>query len=162
MPGPFERLRALHARDVMTSPPIYVMAETPVRHIASLMLEKGISAVPVMGENGEIIGMVSEGDLIRRRASRGGGQRSWWLDLFEADRAEGEEFLRYLKRHGLRAKDVMSGTPITVDEETPIARVAEILDTHRIKRVPVMRAGRMTGVLSRGDLLRALARAAQG
>lgn len=154
--------RQLHlttAREVMTSPVIYVMTETPLKEVAAAMLRARISAVPVVGGGGKLVGMVSEGDLIRRRRGEGSAPRSWWLDLFEADAAHGEEFLEYLRRHGLRARDVMTRNVITVDEDMPIARVAELLDAKNIKRVPVLREGRMIGIVSRADLLRALARA---
>jgi CBS domain-containing protein len=152
--------RQLHlttAREVMTSPVIYVMTETPLKEVAAAMLRARISAVPVVGGGGQLVGMVSEGDLIQRRRGEGSARRSWWLDLFEADAAEGEEFLEYLRRHGLRARDVMTRDVITVDENMPIARVAELLDAKHIKRVPVLREGRMIGIVSRADLLRALA-----
>jgi CBS domain-containing protein len=153
--SPTRRLHSLTARDLMTQPVAYVMAETPVKSVAALMLERAISAVPVLDETGRLIGIVSEGDLIRRRAE--GGRRSWWLDLFGDDPAQSNEILAYLQRHSLRAKDVMTRDPVTVTEETPIVRIAELLDEHRIKRVPVMRAGRMVGIVSRANLLRSLA-----
>jgi CBS domain-containing protein len=157
-----ERLQRTTARDVMTSPVIYVMTETPLREIASVMLRERISAVPVVAGGGQLVGMVSEGDLVQRRSGDRGARRSWWLDLFEADAAHSEDFLEYLRRHGLRAKDVMTGDVITVEEGTPIARVAELLDSNRIKRVPVLREGRIIGIVSRADLLRALACAPVG
>lgn len=156
--GP-SQLQSTTAREVMTSPVIYVMTETPIAEIAAVMLRARISGVPVIGGGGQLEGMVSEGDLIRRRGSDDGVRRSWWLDLFEADAAHSEEFLEYLKRHGLRAKDVMTRDVVTVEEDTPIVRIAELLESRGIKRVPVMCKGRMTGVVSRADLVRALARA---
>lgn len=157
-----EQLRRMMARDVMTSPVIYVMAETPVKEIAAVMLRERISAVPVIDEGGQLVGMVSEGDLIQRHEGDRNIRRSWWLDLFEANAAQSEEFLEYLRRHGLRAKDVMTSDVITVEDGTPIARVAEILDANRIKRVPILREGHMIGIVSRADLLRALTRVPVG
>jgi CBS domain-containing protein len=104
--------------------------------------------------------MVSEGDLVRRRPARGGSRRSWWLDLSESDTAHNEEFLNYLTMHGLRAKDVMTVGVVSVDEQTPIAEIAALLESHQIKRVPVLRDGKLVGIVSRANLLRALAQAA--
>ncbi len=143
----------------MTAPAAYVMAETPLREVANLLLREGISAAPVLDEGGNLVGMVSEGDLVRRWPAEGGPSRSWWLDLFEADTQRSREFLNYLKAHGLRAKDVMSRKVVSVDEAATIAEIAGLLETHRIKRVPVMREGKLAGVVSRADLLRALAQA---
>jgi CBS domain-containing protein len=153
--GP-KQLHLTTAREVMTSPVIYVMTETPLKEVAAAMLRARISAVPVIDGGGRLVGMVSEGDLIRRRGSDDGARRSWWLDLFEADAAHNAGFLEYLKRHGLRAKDVMTPDVVTVEEDTSIARIAELLDSRGIKRVPVLCKGRMTGIVSRADLLRAL------
>ena len=107
----------------MTAPVAYVMAETPVAEIARLLLREGISAAPVLGSGGRLVGIVSEGDLVRRRPAKDGLRRSWWLDLFEADARQSEEFLNYLKIHGLRAKDVMSREVVSVTEDTTIAEI---------------------------------------
>jgi len=71
------------AAEVMTSPVIYVMTETPVREIARTLLRHRISAVPVIGDSGPVVRIVSEGDLVGRRASQDGQHRCWWLDMFE-------------------------------------------------------------------------------
>jgi CBS domain-containing protein len=144
------------AREIMTSPVTHVMTETLLAEIANLLLREGISAVPVLTEGGSLAGIVSEGDLVRRRPIEGDDRRSWWLDLFEADTTHREEFLNYLNTRGLRAKDVMSRDVVSVSEDMPIARIAELLETHRIKRVPVLRDGRVTGIVSRANLLQAL------
>jgi CBS domain-containing protein len=151
-------LRTLTARQVMTAPVAYVMTETPLREVANLLLHEAISAAPVLDDGGRVVGIVSEGDLVRRGPA-GNGRRSWWLDLFEHDAARTEQFLNYLKMHGLRAKDVMTPEVISVSEETTIAEIAQLFETHRIKRVPVLRNGKLVGIVSRANLLRALAQA---
>jgi CBS domain-containing protein len=150
-------LGRIKAGEVMTSPAAYVMAETPLKEIANLLLRERISAVPVLDDTGSLLGMVSEGDLVRRSADNG-EHRSWWLDLFEADTHHTSEFLNYLRGLGLRAKDVMSRDVISVSEETPITKVAGLLEANRIKRVPVLRHDKVVGIVSRADLLRVLAR----
>jgi len=148
----------IRAAEIMTSPVISVMSETPVREIARVLLEHRISAAPVIDDGGRLVGIVSEGDLAGRAATDDGTRRSWWLDMFEKSSPTGEGLRTYLERHGLRAKDVMSSDVVTVDEDTPIAVVAELLQRRGIKRVPVLRQGAMVGVVSRANLVAALAR----
>ena len=130
-----QSLSRLTARQVMTSPVAYVMTETPLQEIANLLLREGISAAPVLDEGGHLVGIVSEGDLVRRGPTKNGTRRSWWLDLFESEAAHAKEFLNYLTIHGLRAKDVMSSEVISVNEEATIAEIAGLLEAHGIKRV---------------------------
>jgi CBS domain-containing protein len=153
-------LSEMKAADVMTSPAVYIQVETPLKEIARLMLRESISAVPVLDQAGNLAGIVSEGDLIRRNAKEHEARRSWWLDLFDTHTAHSDAFLTYQERHGLRAKDVMTREVISVSEDTGIVEVARLLEAHRIKRVPVLREGRLTGIVSRANLLHALVRAA--
>jgi CBS domain-containing protein len=147
------------AADVMASPAAYVEVGTPVIEIARLMLREGISAVPVVDEAGNVAGIVSEGDLIRRNTKEHEARRSWWLDLFDPCATHSDGFLTYLERHGLRAKDVMTSDVISVAEDTPVADIANLLEARRVKRVPVLRNGRLIGIVSRVNLLQALIRA---
>ncbi len=148
----------MKARDVMTSPAISVGPETAVRAIAALLYERQISAVAVV-EDGRLVGLVSEGDLLHRReigTDRAAHRNSWWARLFAADRSPAE----YIKAHAGRARDIMTRAVITVEPHTPIAAVATLLERERIKRVPVVEGGRLVGIVSRSDLVRALARSA--
>jgi CBS domain-containing protein len=142
----------------MTSRVITVSPDTSLREVARTMLSRRISGLPVIDESGRLVGVVSEGDLYRRAEIGTGRQRSWWLELFSSDdsRARG-----YLKEHGRRVEDVMSRRVISVEETTPLAEIAETLELHRIKRVPVMRGKRLVGIISRADLVRALLRAGE-
>ena len=145
----------MQAKDVMTEGVITVGPDTPIREIASVLLERHISAVPVIDDTGSVIGVVSEGDLIHRpeigTEARG---RAWWLRLFEdnADLAAS-----YSKSHGAKARDVMTRDVISVEESTPLADIAELLETRHIKRVPVTRDGKLAGIVSRANIVRALA-----
>ena len=149
----------MKAKDVMTTEVVYADPETSVRAIAQTLLKRRISAVPVADDNGRVIGIVSEGDLMRRPESETAQPRSWWLELIETpqDRAS-----HYLKSHGLTARDVMTREPITVTEDTPLEEIAMLLERKAIKRVPVLRDGKLVGIVSRADLLHGLvARAGQ-
>ena len=147
----------MNARDIMSKPVVSVLPETPTREIARLLVEKGISAVPVVDTNGAPIGMVSEGDLIRpERAAREGWRQSW-LEIFAEGEPLAPELLSWLRSQHHTARAVMSAPVTTVSEDTELSEIARVLVTHRIKRVPVVRDGRVTGIVARGDLLRAMA-----
>lgn len=144
------------AEDIMTTPVAYVMDETPLQEVAKLLLRMKISATPVLDEGGHLVGIVSEGDLVRRRSGFSGDRRSWWLDLFDAHGNHQQEMLNYLQHHGLRARDVMTRDVVSVNRDTPISAIADLLEQHQIKRVPVLSTGKLIGVVSRADLLRAI------
>ncbi len=143
------------ARDVMTADVVTVTTETAVPEIAALLLKHRISAVPVVDTKGDILGIVSEGDLMHRpEAGTERRRRSWWLTLFGDPGDLAKEFV---KTHGLRAADVMTREVVTVTDDTPLSTIAQLLEERRIKRVPVVREGRLVGIVSRADLLRAVA-----
>src|SRR5438874_10884483 len=99
------------------------MDETPLQEIAKLLLSEGISAAPVLDDAGHLVGIVSEGDLVRRRSGFSTDRRSWWLDLFESDVKHNEGLLNYIQHHGLRARDVMTPDVVTVEEGAPISAI---------------------------------------
>ena len=147
----------MNARDVMSKPVVSVHPDTPLREVARLLLDKGISAVPVVDEKGTPIGMVSEGDLIRPdRAAREVWRQSW-LEIFAEGEPLAPEFLAWLHSQNHTARAIMSAPVITVSEDTELGEIARVLVTHRIKSVPVVRDGRITGIVAPEDLLRALA-----
>jgi CBS domain-containing protein len=147
--------------DVMTTNVITVGPDTPVQDVAKLLSERSISGVPVVDAENRLVGIVSEGDLLHRvetgterRAQR--RRRSWWLDTIGSD----EELARnYVKSHGRTAKDVMTSGVISVTDTTELADIANLLETKRIKRVPVVKDGKLVGIVSRANLVRALAAA---
>ncbi len=146
----------MNAKDVMTRNVASVGPDASVGDVANVLLERGVSAVPVL-DGEKLVGIVSEGDLIRR-AEIGTAERprSWWLRLFTDSATLAKEFT---KSHAEQVRDVMTEDVATVAEETPLAVVAGILERKRIKRVPVMRDGRLVGIVSRADLIRGLAAA---
>jgi CBS domain-containing protein len=144
----------MNARDVMTRDVVSVKSDTPMRKIAALLVEKGISAVPVVDDSGVPIGIVSEGDLIGRKQAECEAREDWWLTVLAEGEALSPDFLASLDYP--TARDLMSAPVITVHEETNLAEIARILTTHRIKRIPVVRDGCTVGIVSRADLVRAL------
>ena len=140
----------MQAKDIMTTDVVTVGPETEVADVARIMLERCVSAIPVADGKRRVLGIVSEGDLIRRAKCGADGRRSWWLALLAERTAE------FIKAYGTRAKDLMTRDVITVSEGAPLGEIARTLETHRIKRVPVVRDGRLCGIVSRADVLRGL------
>jgi CBS domain-containing protein len=143
----------MKAHDIMTRDVTTVSPDTSVRDIAALMMEKHISGVPVLTNNGKIIGMVSQSDLLHRAELGTERKHKWWFRTFADSNALARE---YAKAHGLKAHDIMSRYVVSVRDDAELRDVADILDSHRIKRVPVVQEGRLVGIITRGDLVRAL------
>lgn len=147
----------MNAAQVMTHRPVTAGPTMSVRDLAKLLLQHGISAVPVVDASGALLGIVSEGDLVRRRQIYRDDRASWWLQML----AEGEdlapEFLAYVRSGDRLLQDLMTREVVTVEEETLLPEIARLLEEYRIKRVPVLRQGRVVGIVSRADLVRALA-----
>jgi CBS-domain-containing membrane protein len=143
----------MQAQDVMTTKVVSVAPHTAVAEIAKLLLERQISAVPVVGDDHRLLGIVSEGDLIHE-LGRAGAKRAWWLDLLASPETRAAA---YLKSHGRLARDVMTRSIVSVTPDTPLPEIARMLEACRIKRVPVVRDGELVGIVSRADLLRAFA-----
>jgi CBS domain-containing protein len=146
----------MNARDVMTKAVVSVHPGTPVREIARLLLDKGISAVPVVDNDGAPIGMVSEGDLIRPDQAAREARREWWLEILAEGEQLSPEFLAWVHSQKRAARAIMSAPVITVSEGAEVGEIARLLVAHRIKRVPVVRDGRVIGIVAREDLLRTL------
>jgi CBS domain-containing protein len=138
----------------MTSEVLTVRPGTPIQEAAALMANRGISGLPVVDDAGRVIGILSEGDLIIRQKPR--GPLPWWQRFF----ADAEELAReYRKAVGTTAGEVMTTQVLCIGPEAPVAAAAVMLDERRIRRLPVVADGRLVGIVSRGDLVRALARA---
>ena len=144
----------MHARDIMTSPVITTSANASIMDVVARMLENSISALPVVGDDGVLLGLVSEGDLMRRSELGAREYSSWWLSAIGGKVRLAQEFV---KTHGMRAGEVMTREVVTVSEETPVWKIAEMLEKHKIKRVPVLRDSKVVGIVSRANLLQALA-----
>jgi CBS domain-containing protein len=144
----------MRAQDIMTRDPITVAPATSVRDAARLMVDHGISGLPVVDEHGHLVGIVSEGDLIVRQRPR--SRVSWWQIFLD----DGERLAReYTKAVGLTCGEVMTREVITVAPETATESIAALLDARRIRRVPVVHERHLVGIVSRGDLIKMLAAA---
>lgn len=147
----------MQADELMTHDPVTVSPKTPVPDIARILLDHAISAVPVVDERGALVGMVSEGDLLGREERDREARRDWWLTLLAEGEALDPDFVASLKNRRLTARDIMSAPIVRVTETAEIGEIAQLLEAHRIKRVPVLREDRIVGIVSRTDLLRAFA-----
>lgn len=144
------------ALDVMTTAVISVTPETTVRDAAKILAEHGISGMPVLDARGHLAGMLSEGDLIRRAEIDTVRQRrSWWLDRFST----GVPSADYVKAYGQTVADVMTTDVAFVDDTATLGEVATMMEMRHVKRVPVLKEGRLVGIVSRANLVQALASA---
>lgn len=145
----------MKVQDVMTPDVISVKPETTVVEIAKLLVARSISAVPVIDDDNHPLGIVSEGDLMHRSELDTARRRSWWLRFGDTATLAAD----YAKANGLKAEDVMTRTVVTIAEDASLADAATRLEENRIKRMPVVRDGRIVGIVSRANLVRALATA---
>ena len=148
----------MKAKDVMNTDVISIRRDGTVEQAVRLMLDRHDSALQGLAGDDALVGLISEGDLMRRLQDADSQRRSWWLELVST----GEDARDYIKARSQRVEDVMTRDLVTVDEETPVAEIARTLEKRRIKRVPVLRDGKIVGIVSRADLIRALAMATDG
>jgi CBS domain-containing protein len=146
------------AADIMTAPAIVVRPETNMAEIASLLASKHFSAVPVCHPDNSLAGIVSESGILKPFRASVRARRDWWLGVI----AEGEElpqdFLDYLRQDTRTAADVMVRHVITAEDQMTLPQLAELMIDHAIKRLPVLRDGKVVGVVSRADLVAVIAR----
>jgi CBS domain-containing protein len=141
------------AADVMTRNIVSVTPDATVEDAVKLMLAHGISGLCVVDQAGQIAGIVTEGDLLRRDELGTERHRPWWLRLFASPARLATDFTR---AHGRHVRDVMTEDVVWVPHNAVLEEVVAMMEKHRIRRLPVTRDGRVVGVVSRADLLRAL------
>lgn len=146
----------MNASDVMTVRVVTIAPDATVQQAAKLMLEREVSALPVVDKAGKLVGIISEGDLVRRAETGTERKASWWLTFISSADQLAYEFV---KSHGTKVADVMTRDVITARPDTPLNEIAGLLEDNRIKRVPVIEEGLLIGVVSRANLLQALASA---
>jgi CBS domain-containing protein len=150
----------MRAMDVMTTHVITIGPDASVQELATLLSERSISGVPVVDSDNQLVGIATEGDLMHRTETgtehRTGRRRSRWLESLASDRELARD---YVKSHGRKVSDIMTRDVVTVSDTTELADIANLLETKKIKRVPVLRDGRLAGIVSRANLVRALAAA---
>jgi CBS domain-containing protein len=138
----------------MTTNVITVAEDATAQEAAALMLRYRVSALPVIDRSGRLVGIVSEGDLMRRAELGTERERSWWLELLTPNSILATD---YVKAHGRKVGEVMTRKPITAAPDTSINAIALLLEKHAIKRVPILDHGNLVGIVARANLLQALA-----
>jgi CBS domain-containing protein len=143
----------MNAVDIMTRKPVTVRSDLPIVAAIRIMLGRGISGLPVIDEEGDLVGMITEGDLLRRTEMRTEKRRPDWLAFFTGtDRLARE----YVQSHSRNVADVMTRDVISVSEDAPLEEIVELMIGRRIKRVPVLRCTKLVGIVTRANLLRLL------
>lgn len=136
-------------RDVTTTTP-----EASIREAVHLMLERRISGLPVLGRTGMLLGILTEGDMLRRVELGTASRDASWLDFFRSPTRPARD---YVATHSRVVGDIMTRVVVTADEAAPLSEVVGIMQTRRVRRVPVLSGSQLVGILSRADLLRTLA-----
>jgi CBS domain-containing protein len=144
----------MNAADVMMLNVITVSADVDVRDVAKILVTNRISAVPVVDEQGKLVGIISEGDLVRRPEIGNEKPLSWWLDPLNTKGALADEFIR---SHSRKVSDVMTRDVVTAKPDDSLGHIADLLEKYRIKRVPIVSGERIVGIVSRANLVQALA-----
>jgi CBS domain-containing protein len=144
----------MRAIDVMVRKVVTVRPDTDVADATKLLAEHDVSALPVLDQDGNLIGVLSEADLIHRAEIGTEKRRPWWLEAVTGASTLAEEFA---KSHGKKVGEVMTTGVISVTEETPLSEIAALFERKRIKRVPVVKDGKLVGIVSRANLIKALA-----
>ena len=144
----------MKAMDVMVRDVITVRPDDEVAVAIKLLAEHDVSALPVVDDGGKVVGVISEADLMRREEIGTERHRSWWLEAMTPGAILAGEFA---KAHGRKVREIMSHTVVSAAEETPLGEIAGLLEKHRIKRVPILRDGKLAGIVSRSNLIQALA-----
>ena len=143
------------ASDLMTRNVLTVGPEMPVSEIAEIILEHKVTSLPVVDDEGSLVGVVSEGDLVRCSRSNRDAHRSWWLVLLTKPAGDHGDIL---SQPGRTVQDVMSKSVLFATEQEPLSRLVELLSRRRIKRLPIVKNGKLVGIVSRVDILRHLAK----
>ncbi len=143
----------MRAGDLMTTDVDTVPPATPVRAIARLLASRHISSVPVLDAEGQVLGIVTEADVLRRLAGAAEKPRGWFGSLFASAASDAEH---YTRTHGVKASDVMTTKLVSVAEDATAESIALLMEERHVKRVLVLRNGMLAGVVSRADLLAAL------
>jgi CBS domain-containing protein len=148
----------MDAGNIMTRAVVTAGPDDTVKTIAALFTKHRISAVPVCEKDGTLLGVISEGDLMRPFGESNKLRRAWWLGLLAEGTDLAPEFLDYLRLDSRRARDLMTAPALTATDRTSVNEIADLLQGRGIKRVPIVRDGKVVGIVSRADLVRALSR----
>ena len=146
----------MKARDIMAAPVITASPQATIKSVAETFLKYHISGVPVVDENGRLVGIISEGDLLHRTETGTERRRPWWLRAMAGSETLA---LDYVKAHARKVADAMTSRVITASPETSVQDIAVLLEKHAIKRLPIIENGQLVEIISRANLVQAIASA---
>ena len=149
----------MKARDVMVAPVITASPHASIKSVAETFLKYQISAVPVVDDKNKVVGIISEGDLLHRAEAGTERRRPWWLRGFLGPDALAAD---YIKAHARTVADVMTRQVVTASPETPLHEIATLLEKNSIKRLPIVENGQLVGIVSRANLVQAVASTGKG
>lgn len=138
---------------VMTAPVVSAGSDMSIQDAARLMLARRISGLPVVSQDGKLLGVVSEADFMQRPELGTEPKRSWWLEWLTSEGAEADQ---YVHLHGRKVGEVMARNVVTTRKDAPLEEAVELMIKHRVKRLPVVDQGKLVGILTRSDLMRAM------
>ena len=141
----------------MTRAVVTASPDDDVNKLAGLLTKHGISGMPVCDKDGALLGIISEGDLMRPFGEANSMRRDWWLALLAEGERLAPEFLDYIRLDRRRARDLMTAKVIVATKDTSAQKLADLLRQHGIKRLPIMKDGKVIGIVSRADLIHAVA-----
>jgi CBS domain-containing protein len=144
----------MRAHQIMTRPVITVTPETTILEAAKTMLRRHVSGLPVVDATGTLVGIVSEGDFIHRGEIGTQRQRGWFMRFILGPGHAATDFVR---EHGGKIAEIMTVNPLTIAEDTPLEKIVELMEKHHVKRLPVTRGDELVGIVSRANLLQAVA-----
>jgi len=144
----------MRAHQIMTRPVITVTPETTIVEAANTMLRRHVSGLPVVDAAGKLIGIVSEGDFIRRGEIGTQRKRGRFLKFILGPGKAASDFVH---EHGSKVAEIMTPEPLAITEDTELAEIVELMEKNHVKRLPVARGGRIVGIVSRANLLQAVA-----
>ncbi len=144
----------MRAHQIMSRPAVSVTPETPILEAANLMLRRHISGLPVLDRAGKLVGIVSEGDFIRRSEIGTEKKRGRWLKFLIGPGGIATDFVR---EHGRKVSDIMTPAPLTIAEDATLEDVVALMEKKNVKRLPVMHGNTMVGIVTRSNLLQAVA-----
>jgi CBS domain-containing protein len=148
----------MQARDVMTRGVISIDPNATVLQAARIMLQHHISGLPVVDAKGQLVGVLSEGDFLRRQETRTERRRSRWLEFLMGP---GRIAADYCHSHGSKVAEVMTTKVQSVSEDTALEDIVRLMEKHRIKRLPVLRGDELVGIVTRSNLMHAMVSLAQ-
>jgi CBS domain-containing protein len=148
----------MKAKDVMTSPVVSIEPDASIWQAVRIMLQRHISGLPVSDQKGALVGIVTEGDFLRRAETGTERRRPRWLEYLIGPGRLADE---YTRAHGRKVSEIMTADPLTISEDTPLDEIVRLMEKRQIKRLPVVRDQQVAGIISRANLVHALASVAR-